>query len=360
MSYEVDVLAVGQESKSGDAIAFRYGDFRQRDLFQVVVIDGGFQENGEQLVELIRGTYGTTSVDLVVSTHPDADHSSGLRVVLEELEVRELWMHLAWNHTAEANAYRGTVLKRFDEQLEKSLATANDLETIARRKNIPVREPFEWVRSRDASLVVLGPNEAYYNELVAQFESPENAALRMLPERLRTLLQKAAARLRELWDQEALVEPDPGATRPQNNSSAIILGQLAQDTRFLFTGDAGVPALDRAVPQGRVAWARQTLRYVQVPHHGSKRNLSPTVLDRLLGPKVPPATSAGLTAFISAAKDGEPDHPSKRVTNAAIRRGATVIATQGSSHFYKSSDRPMRPGYGPIDPITFTESYEED
>ena len=52
---------------------------------KIVVIDGGYQDSGKALVELIRNTYGSNRVDLVVSTHPDNDHVSGLHVVLEEL-----------------------------------------------------------------------------------------------------------------------------------------------------------------------------------------------------------------------------------------------------------------------------------
>ena len=43
MGYEVDVLGVGGESKSGDAIALRWGNlYGSREEQKVVVIDGGF------------------------------------------------------------------------------------------------------------------------------------------------------------------------------------------------------------------------------------------------------------------------------------------------------------------------------
>ena len=60
MGIEIDFLAVGDESKSGDAVAIRYGNlFGPRDQHRVVVIDGGFTDNGTALVELIRGHYQT-------------------------------------------------------------------------------------------------------------------------------------------------------------------------------------------------------------------------------------------------------------------------------------------------------------
>ena len=35
--------------------------------------------------------------DLVI-THPDIDHSSGARVVLEKADVRRIWTHVPWWH----------------------------------------------------------------------------------------------------------------------------------------------------------------------------------------------------------------------------------------------------------------------
>ena len=50
------------------------------------------------LVDHIKEHYGTTHVDYVVSAHPDADHASGLEVVLEELTVGEVWVHCPWEY----------------------------------------------------------------------------------------------------------------------------------------------------------------------------------------------------------------------------------------------------------------------
>ena len=55
---------------------------------------------------------------------------------------------------------------------------------------------------------------------------------------------------------------------------------------ILFTADAGVPALEQAIGQLEViGFDFNRLRIVQVPHHGSKRNVGPKILDRILGPK---------------------------------------------------------------------------
>lgn len=363
MAYEVDVLAVGEKSSSGDAIALRYGDLSRRESHRVVVIDGGFRENGEALVRLIRGVYGTSRVDTVISTHPDADHSSGLEVVLEELQVGALWMHKPWDHSPDVRSYvrNGVGSKNFDEQLEKSIDTARELHALAQRNGIPIIEPFAGVRSPDQCLTVLGPTCTYYEELLANFEERTASALMRIlrgESLFKGLVEGAAAKMRELWDDEVLVEPAANSTRPQNNSSAVVYASL-DGKGFLFTGDAGVPALERAVSPQIASLLNGSLHYLQVPHHGSKRNVGPAILDRLLGPKVPEGTKTGKIAFISAAAAGDPKHPSKRVTNAANRRGATVVATQGSN-LYMHSAGLGRADYVAATPIAFAVNYDED
>ncbi len=360
MSYEVDVRAVGKESQSGDAIAIRYGDFSDPDQTRVVIIDGGFKDSGEDLVELVRETYGKEYVDLIISTHPDQDHISGLNVVLEELEVGELWMHLPWDHSRSIASYvRKGIAGTLTETQQRSIGGAKDLYQLAFNKGIPVSEPFTGRTNLDGVIRVLGPDQTYFEELFEELTDAAKAEERGIFEAIRKVAATALKWLKETWDQESLEEPSASDVSPRNNSSAIILASL-DEKAFLFTGDAGVPALERALePFG--PQLNGTLKYVQIPHHGSKRNVGPEILDFLLGPALPEASKdekTGINAFISAAKKGSPKHPSRRVTNALNRRGATVLVTAGGSHCYHSSDAPGR-GWGPITPQAFVAEYED-
>ncbi len=366
MSYEVDIRAVGEESKSGDAIVLRYGDFSNRGGFKVVVIDGGFMESGEDLVKHIREFYNAGDVvDLVISTHPDSDHVNGLKGVLEELEVRELWMHRPWNRAAVVNEYvqHGSASNRtLSEKLKRSLDGAWELDKIARRKNIPIVEPFAGTESGDSVLAVLGPSEDYYNSLVAEYGDSEQAsARRSVFEQIAAGARKAAKWVVETWDKDELVEPEDDAVSPQNNSSVVLLAHL-DDTFFLFTADAGVPSLTQAADyaESREFSIAANVKFMQGGHHGSKRNIGPTLLNRIVGPIVGENERTGNWTFISAAKKGEPKHPSSRVINAHIRRGSEVGVTQGQSHCYKSADVPSRPNWGPITPRVFVRQYEEE
>ena len=87
MGFEIDFLPVGDESQSGDAILLRYGDLSgARERQTVVLVDGGFRETADAVIEHLAQYYQTNVIDLVVSTHPDADHISGLREILDRVK----------------------------------------------------------------------------------------------------------------------------------------------------------------------------------------------------------------------------------------------------------------------------------
>lgn len=177
MGYEVDILAVGEKSNSGDAIAVRYGDLSDgREAQTVVVIDGGYKDDGARLVAHIKEHYQTERVDLVISTHPDQDHINGLTTVIEEMEVSELWIHKAWVHNQGiADKFKdGRVTDNsIGERLKDSLEAAYRLVELAESKGVTVREPFTG--ETFGSIKVLSPSLEYYEELIPQFDGMPEA-----------------------------------------------------------------------------------------------------------------------------------------------------------------------------------------
>jgi beta-lactamase superfamily II metal-dependent hydrolase len=171
---------------------------------------------------------------------------------------------------------------------------------------------------------MLGPSKEYYESLLPLFRgTPEPLkALRDLLGQgfLGTAKKAAEGAVRWLEDRLDidLLNDDEDGTSAENNTSTIILFSLDGD-KLLFTGDAGKTALlaaaDYAESQGL---SLASLQFLDVPHHGSKRNLSSRALKRI---------SASI-AFISAPKDS-PKHPAKKVTNALQKHGAKVFVTRG-------------------------------
>lgn len=360
--YEIDFLPVGNGERSGDAICMRYGTPGN---YKVMVYDGGTKESGQALVNHIRNYYGTNVVDYAICSHPDADHASGLSVVLEQMQVRELWMHRPWAHSELICQYfkDGRITdSSLAERLKEKMAAAHALEELAIGQGIPLYEPFQG--DQIGAFYVLSPTKDWYvHELIADFEkSPEKkqstsaGAGGSIWGVVIEAAKRAAALVAESWGIETLREAVN--TSAENESSVVLFGTVA-DRGILLTGDAGIQALSAAAgyAEARGVSIPAHIQFAQVPHHGSRNNVSPSVLDRLIGQKLTtPLVDARVTAFVSAAKESE-THPRSAVVNAFIRRGAKVIPTKGQA-IRHHHDMGVRSGWNPVEPLPFSQQVE--
>ena len=321
MGFEVDYIPVGEGEKSGDAIIVRYGELLtgSRDEQTVVVIDGGTLESGQKIVEHINQYFKTNKVDFVISTHPDSDHSSGLRPVLEKMEVENLFIHIPWEHENQIEDFFKNS-NNIGEKIQKSLDTVRDIEEIAFEKNISIYEPFEGLHKGDNSLIVLGPTSNYYESLIPQFRDTPEAKDGFGP--LLSDLLKGVRDTVEGWIEDNFnidLLGDDEQTSAENNSSAIIL-ITAGEHKLLFTGDAGIEALTKASDYASLINVDlSTLNLFHIPHHGSKHNVGSSILNRIKG-----------EYSIISASGGNNKHPSKRVTNHLIKKGSNVFVNRGS------------------------------
>lgn len=347
MNYEIDFLPVGNGDKSGDAILIRW---QHEQSYKIMVIDGGTKESGEKIVEHITKYYRSSTVDYVVNTHPDQDHASGLSVVLEKLKVNELWIHRPWNHTKEIIDYfhDGRITEEsLKKRLEKSFSYVKPLEDIANEKNITIKEPYAG--SNIGIFEVLSPSKNWYlHELIPNFnKTPQQKAV--LTEAFEGMKEKVLNWIDETFESETLKED--GETSADNESSVILYANI-DDKGILLTGDAGIMALNKAYEYKTDI--SKNLKFVQVPHHGSRRNVSPSILDSILNKK---GQDENKVAFISASKNSS-KHPKQSVVNAFIRRGCKVIATQGSTKWHHSGT-PDRESYSTAEPLPFKKKFQE-
>jgi beta-lactamase superfamily II metal-dependent hydrolase len=362
MGYEVDILAVGDKSNSGDAITVRYGDLHgPRSQQTVVVIDGGYKENGQKLVDHIKGHYGTNKVDLVISTHPDQDHINGLEAVIDQLEVSNLWIHQPWNHNQGlANRFHdGRITSNsIGEHLKNNLQSAHRLVEQALAKGITVSEPF--TEHCFDNVTAIGPSLTYYEELIPQFDGmPEVKKAEGTRSFLEGLYEAAKAVAKKVvvsWGDDKIDDMD--RTSAKNNSS-VITQIIIDERRLIFTGDAGITALDMAADQIDLCLSGAELKFFQIPHHGSRRNVGPSVLNRIIGAPVAHGHSRDISAIASTAINGDPKHPHKSVLNALTHRGVTVSATRGNGICHRF-EAPNREGWCSINTEPYHFEYDDE
>ena len=352
--FEIEYLPV-ETKKSGDAIAMRY---EVAGRCYVHVVDGGFQDTGTTVVEHIRQYYGNVCVDHAVLSHPDGDHATGLKRVLEEMPVRCLWMLRPWLYAAELlpRFPRMRSVEALVARLKQAYPHVADLEKLAEERGIPIYEPFQgaWI----GHFQVLAPSKGRYLDLIVESErTPEaDATQKSASQLMAEALRKAVAFIKGVWGDEVF---SPNATSAENEMSLVQFARLCGET-ILLTADAGREALTEAADYAPLAGlALPGVKRFQVPHHGSRRNVSTEVLDRFLGPRLqqpPRDAETTFTALISSAKEDEA-HPRKAVVRAMIHRGGRVFATEGSALRTASPSAPAR-NWGPAPALSYPDDQE--
>lgn len=349
--FEVDFLQVGNGEKSGDCIVMRFGNLHSGDSRQqkVIVIDGGYKESGEKLVKFITDRYHTNHVDLVIATHLDSDHVSGLIPLVESLSIGAMLMQQPWLHNVGTGDASHEALSARD-----SYKAASELERAAIQAGIEIFEPYSGMQSlnidENTTLTILGPSHEYYEELLKDFEHNKSAIDKLIAQ-FKSSTQNAAEtirdKIRETLDPESETLDDVHKnTAAANNSSAIIyINCLGRG--LLFTGDSGVDALSQAADYASQVGINLTdLQLLDVPHHGSHHNLNGDILQRIYAQN----------AYISAAKDS-PKHPSPRVINALLRRQFFVGTTEGSNIRFRFNS-PDRTDYNSLESHSLVEEFE--
>ncbi len=350
MAYEIDYIPVGTGEKGGDAICMRFGNFNNPEQQYVVVIDGGTKKSGEAIIEHIEKYYGTKYVDLVVATHLHSDHISGLTEVIEALTVEKLVVHCPWDYTSAIKKMTNTSssLDRLETKLEKSLSMLSTLIDLTEKNKVQIIQPFAGDELLNG-VNVLGPTSEYYKELLVNFGVTPEAKKQHKIDQLFTKAKEVVNWIAETLDFETLSDNYPDTT-PENNSSLVLLFEI-DGKRFLFTGDAGKDALTRVIEYSESNdISLNNLDFFDIPHHGSKRNLGPTILN-YIKPK---------QAFISCPPQGDPKHPSRKVVNALIRRDCAPCTNKHSATICcPSDDAPQRKDWIPITPESFYTQVEE-
>lgn len=347
--YEVDFLAVGDESRSGDAIAIRWGmdlDRSTRNQF-VMVIDGGYSYSAQTVVNHIKTFYYNapamskreTKIDVLISTHPHSDHFGGIPLIYESANVSVVAMHRPWAHVGlpkwfhDGRVTANGIKQKLKDGLEAAYNFSVDYKDQTKRDTIELYAGYTESLPYGVKIYVLGPSKDYYDRLLPDFNATPTNGLGVGEDRIVLYGHDVPAYMGYLTD--------AGDTSAENLSGIILALKMPNDEILIFTGDAGVDSLTQAMKQF-LAFGLEVdkIRFFQVPHHGSCQNIGPTLLDFLFGKPGKPNQAESVTAYISVAAKPDVAHPSRRVINALLDRNCVVYKTQGTSlQHYRGSAR---------------------
>lgn len=351
---QIDFLAVG-DTTSGDAITLQYSKDGTQNVH---IIDGGFNDTGSDIINHITTYYGNSHIRItrVIVTHQDGDHTKGLKTVLENMDVDELWMLRPWLYADQLIEHfqHWSNVDNLKKHLKEIYSNIADLEEIAEKRRIKIKEPFQSEQIGD--FMVLAPSKERYLELVIQSEkTPEISKESQFSESVQSSIYNSIKRY--LWGDENLSKEPTSA---ENEMSIVQYGKI-DNRSILFTGDAGIGTITEAISYLKHIYGDvPQIGIFHVPHHGSRRNISSEILDTLFGDKVSQSEyrNSRFQAVISAGKN-DPKHPRKATIRALYHRAANVVATKGKTICFSSTNAPERNGWTSTKPLDYPEDQEE-
>lgn len=323
MRYEIDFLPVGEGS--GDAIVIRYGD--DESGYSLHVVDGGRAATAETITKHINRFYKNPVISHMVLSHADDDHATGLIEVMEKFEVRNLWMNRPWLYVDQIieHFHGGFTRQGLIDDIREGHPYLVELEKLANKRGIPIHQVFQG--DKIGAFTVLAPTRERYISLIPDFgKTPDRyttEAADAQPVGLWRRASEAAKKwFEEKWDVETLAK---NTVTSASNESCVVQYATLGTKGVLLTADVGPLGLTEAADYGAELGLSRP-KFVQVPHHGSRHNVTPAVLDRWLGPRVAEGTKVGV-AYCSIGSN-KTDYPRGQVTNAFMRRGFKIYTTR--------------------------------
>ncbi|MBP5571907.1 MAG: MBL fold metallo-hydrolase [Bacteroidales bacterium] len=278
--FEIDMLDV----KAADAFLIHaFINSGGREVEYVVLVDAGNEGDGKKILNHINTYYTQKYIDLAICTHCDSDHYGGFKELIEEhkkttseFEIRKFWVHDPYQHVDVDDVKHVRKNQTLKDRLNAAYSFndgSNLLEKID-DAGISREEPFDGLEYSPLNIFVLGPDEDYYESLIPDFRVDldfKDEQTDDVYEGVNRLFYNSED---EFYNQTLeKANDDPSKV----NQSSVIFAFVPKNNVFLFTGDAGREALQRVIGIDTKGVLKK-VKWMKVPHHGSKHNLNSAII----------------------------------------------------------------------------------
>lgn len=320
-----------------------------------ILIDGGWRTSAQQVKLFLAQRAkesGDPTIHHLVCTHSDDDHVGGLAELAKDktIPVQTAWIHdTRLTHQvltpSRVQLMEKIGAKRLLQTIHASEETRHSLLRTLEARKVDIQQPFTGALI--GPMVVLGPTPEFFDQQISMLQN--SAILSEIESRLsqrqittymesmldQTTLEAKAAK----EDKEKELGDEP--TSPSNEVSTVIALPWQENNKeeiHLFTGDVGREGMGEVL-RGFADHLKQ-IRWLDVPHHGSRRSMTQDMVDHL----------APNTAFISC--KGSHKHPSRKLVNALKKHGKVY-----STHYSVGPDSWLRQHYGNVPALNLTAAF---
>ena len=315
MKYRVYILDVND----ADAIVIKYTKDNERWIN--AVIDAGNIGDGIKVKQCIgKSQDGKYHIDYAICTHPDKDHKGGFfdmlndnEVDISNISVMDPWEYLEKGDFTKVR-YRENAKNKARSPFNSPDCSSKNLIDIAEAKGI-LQRVHDGYQFPNIPLLVIGPKEDYYKQcvlgMVEHFaELKDEPDMERFDESAFPSEEEARSVIDEVEDESYT-----------NKSSMVLLFRPNEKMKFLLCGDAASSSL-QSIVDNHIDIIKGCI--IKVPHHGSKHNLTTSIIDRL----------SPISAVISAR--GTKKHPNKAIVR-WLSKYCDVFSTHKSGTLiYKS------------------------
>lgn len=304
MDFVIDFLYVAD----GDAIVIWARNPNDADF--IFFVDGGNSGNGKSVIEhyneWIKPHLQDKRAIGFINSHPHADHINGLIEIIEELG-NEMSFAI-YNDPVEciteehkSRIYQSYIKKEDPDitHLYETFEQVEKLNSLCLKFNLKRYNAYrEDINFFNGSFRLLSPSKDFYVNMVQYFSDVDF---------LKTVdfSKKFAAINQEEEDTKpcTIVDEENDAS-PENLTSTVIQLIDSRNIKYILTADAGVDSFDYMESEG---FDNTNIRFVQLPHHGSRRNVNTKWISKF-NPN-----------YYIASAEGNIKHPRRAVINCIKR-----------------------------------------